>query len=205
MDNHPLHLWFLFPFVLFFLTPFLGCSKKQAPSTELIRSGNTTKDLYSDPTRDTGFEELDLSPSGESLQGVFVDNDMLLNRDSQLDDFSDPLHVIRPFAPVYFGFDQYNITKDERTKLIDIAEFIQSNPKARLLVEGYCDWKGTPAYNKSLGNRRATSVKSYLVDLGADGERIETVSIGDELAIPNADGERARLDRRATFIVSKGT
>ena len=109
MDNHPLHLWFLFPFVLFFLTPFLGCSKKQAPSTELIRSGNTTKDLYSDPTRDTGFEELDLSPSGESLQGVFVDNDMLLNRDSQLDDFSDPLHVIRPFAPVYFGFDQYNI------------------------------------------------------------------------------------------------
>ena len=74
-----------------------------------------------------------------------------------------------------------------------------------MLIEGYCDWKGTPAYNKSLGDRRATTVKAYLTDLGGDPLRIATVSIGDESAIPNADGAQAKLDRRAAFVVTKGS
>ena len=122
-----------------------------------------------------------------------------------MDAFSDPLNTIRPFDPVYFGFDQYNIDSTERGKLSEIADFLKTNPKAKLLIEGYCDWKGTPAYNKSLGDRRATTVKSYLMDLGADQSRIETVSIGDESAIPNAVAEQARLDRRAAFVVTKGS
>jgi peptidoglycan-associated lipoprotein len=134
-----------------------------------------------------------------------VNNDLLAPRDKDLDAFNDPLNTIRPFEPVYFGFDQYNINPSERDKLSEIAEFLNSNPKAQLLIEGYCDWKGTPAYNKSLGDRRATTVKSYLADLGADQSRIETVSIGDESAIPNADGEQAKLDRRAAFVVTKGS
>ena len=83
---------------------------------------------------------------------------------------------------MYFGFDQYNINQSERGKLAEIADFLKTNPKAKLLIEGYCDWKGTPAYNKSLGDRRATTVKAYLTDLGGD-LMIETVSIGDENAI----------------------
>ena len=74
-----------------------------------------------------------------------------------------------------------------------------------MFIEGYCDWKGTPDYNKSLGDRRATTVKDYLVELGCDVNRIEVISIGDELATPNASSEQARLDRRATFVVSKGS
>ncbi|MEK9633661.1 MAG: OmpA family protein, partial [Opitutae bacterium] len=91
-----------------------------------------------------------------------------------------------------FGFDQYNLTAEERPKLQEIAEFMKSNLNARLLIEGYCDWKGTPEYNKSLGDRRATTVKNYLIELGGDSSRIETVSIGDETAIPNADSAQAR-------------
>jgi peptidoglycan-associated lipoprotein len=82
---------------------------------------------------------------------------------------------------------------------------MQSNVNARLLIEGYCDWKGTPEYNKSLGDRRATTVKNYLIELGGDSNRIDTVSIGDETAIPNADNTQARLDRRAAFVVTKGS
>jgi peptidoglycan-associated lipoprotein len=144
-----------------------------------------------------------LSLAGDPLIGS-VSNDLLAPRSDSLDAFNDPLNTIRPFEPVFFGFDQYNINASERDKLSEIAQFLQSNPKAKLLIEGYCDWKGTPAYNKSLGDRRATTVKSYLTDLGGDPSRIETVSIGDESAIPNADGEQARLDRRASFVVTKG-
>ena len=98
---------------------------------------------------------------------------------------------------------KYNISGTERPKLVEIATFLKENREAQLLIEGYCDWKGTPAYNKALGERRARTVRDYLVDLGADELRIETVSIGDETAIPNADGTQAKLDRRAAFVVSK--
>ena len=190
-------------FLLLSILLFSSCSKKIDPDTSLIR--NKGSDIDS-TTGVGGFNSGtgdDFSIAGDPLLGI--NDDLLAPRGNALDAFSDPLNTIRPFEPVYFGFDQYNINASERDKLTEIATFLKDNPKARLLVEGYCDWKGTPAYNKSLGDRRATTVKSYLTDLGADQSRIETVSIGDESAIPNADGEQAKLDRRAAFVVTKGS
>jgi len=84
-----------------------------------------------------------------------------------------------------------------------VANFLKQNPSAHLLIEGYCDWKGTPAYNKALGDRRASTIKEFMVELGADPNRIDTLSIGDESAIPNASRDEARLDRRADFLITK--
>ena len=181
---------------------FVSCSKKMDPDTSLIRNGAADSSPLTSDGFNTGDD--DFSLAGNPLQGD-LGNDLLAPRSDSLDAFSDPLNTIRPFEPVFFGFDQYNINATERDKLVEIASFLQTNPKAKLLIEGYCDWKGTPAYNKSLGDRRATTVKSYLMDLGGDPSRIETVSIGDESAIPNADGQQAKLDRRAAFVVTKGS
>jgi len=179
-----------------------GCSKKNDPQTTLNRNSDGT----STTTAAAGFNQGDeFSELGAPLRGDLSDSDLLQPRDAALEGFSDPLNTIRPFDPVLFGFDQYNLTAGERPKLQEIAEFMQGNLNARLLIEGYCDWKGTPEYNKSLGDRRATTVKNYLVELGGDSNRIDTVSIGDETAIPNADTTQARLDRRAAFVVTKGT
>ena len=82
---------------------------------------------------------------------------------------------------------------------------MSTNDDARILIEGYCDWKGTPAYNKSLGDRRASSVKQYLVDLGADGNRIDVLSMGDEFATPNADSSTSAMERKAHFVVLGGS
>ena len=190
-------------FVIFSL--FLGsCSKKIDPESSINRAGSSATSEFSDPSRGFNSGEDDFSPLGAAIPGGLVGPDPLSQRNPRLEAFNDPLNVIRPFDPVYFGFDQYNLNSSERPKLGEIAKFLGENPKSHLLVEGYCDWKGTPAYNKSLGERRANTVREYLIELGADSQRIETVSIGDETAIPNADGERARLDRRAAFVVSKG-
>ena len=78
---------------------------------------------------------------------------------------------------------------------------MNQNPEIKILVEGYCDWKGTPAYNKSLGDRRATSVRDYLTDLGIEPSRIEILSMGDETATPNADPTTAGLERKAHFVI----
>ena len=187
--------------IIFFLS---SCAKKAQPETTLNREGDSS--INRNNLGEKGFNNGvdDLAGLGDPLRGDFDNTDPLALRDPSLSAFDDPLNVIRPFDPVFFGFDQYNITASERPKVSEIADFLKSNPNARLLVEGYCDWKGTPNYNKSLGDRRATTVKEYLIELGCEANRIEVISLGDELAIPDADSEQSRLDRRATFVVSKG-
>ena len=177
---------------------FSSCSKKVEPDTAWIRNtGNNTGTSSTDSLSDATGDEFSLA--GDPLLGF--NNDLLAPRDKDLDAFNDPLNTIRPFEPVYFGFDQYNIGADERTKLQDVASYLSNNPGSKILIEGYCDWKGTPAYHKSLGDRRASSVKQYLVDLGSDSSRIEILSMGDELATPNADSTTSALERKAHFVV----
>ena len=118
-----------------------------------------------------------MSPLGESISGL-DGSDGLLPQDPFWNDSDALVNADRPFEPIFFGFDQYSIGTEERTKIQDIANFLNTNPASRILVEGFCDWKGTPAYNKSLGDRRANSVRNYLLDLGIDSTRIEIVSMG---------------------------
>ncbi len=193
-------LFFCLHLAFIFFT--FSCTKNVQPETTLNRDGTDSIDSV-DPSLGFNDGADDIVDLGDPLRGSFSEPDPLAPRDPSLSAFDDPLNVIRPFDPVFFGFDQYNISSTERAKISEIAEFMKSNIQARLLIEGYCDWKGTPDYNKSLGDRRATTVKDYLIELGCDGNRIEVTSLGDELAVPDADPEQARLDRRATFVVSK--
>ena len=186
--------------VILFLS---SCAKKAQPETTLNRNGNGIIESNNGKNSFNNGAD-DLAGFGDPLRGDLTTIDPLAPRDAGLSGFDDPDNVVRPFDPVFFGFDQYNISASERVKIAEIAEFMNTNTRARLLVEGYCDWKGTPDYNKSLGDRRAGTVKNYLIELGCDGNRIEIISLGDELATPDANTEQSSLDRRATFVVSKG-
>ena len=184
-----------------------SCSKKNGLSPEdtaLIKGTDRGSFIGSPDDLDNSLNEDELSPIGATISGIDAD-DGLAPQDPFWSDPDALVSAERPFDPIFFGFDQYNIGSDERQKLQDIAIFLNQNPDIKILVEGYCDWKGTPEYNKSLGDRRAATVKNYLVELGGDSSRIDTVSIGDETAIPNADSSQARLDRRAAFVVTKGS
>jgi peptidoglycan-associated lipoprotein len=187
--------------VLSFLT---SCSKSKGPSpedTSLIKG--TDRGTFIGSAED--FAERngdDLSPIGASISGLDGE-DGLLPQDPFWSNSDNLANGDRPFDPIFFGFDQYSIGPEERTKLQDIASFLASSPNVRILVEGYCDWKGTPAYNKSLGDRRASSVKDYLIDLGVDSSRVEIISMGDEIATPDADPTTAGLERKAQFLVLK--
>ncbi len=175
---------------------FSSCSKNKglAPEDTALIKGTDRGTFIGSP-------EDELSPLGATITGL-DGQDGLFPQDSFWDD--DALAgAQRPFDPIFFGFDQYNIGAEERTKLQSVASFLNDNPNIRILVEGYCDWKGTPAYNKSLGDRRATSVKDYLVDLGVDDNRIEILSMGDELATPDADPTTSGLERKAQLIVRR--
>ena len=190
--------------IVVFLAVLSACSKKNglSPEDTALIKGTDRGTFIGSP--DDLNNENDLSPIGATISGL-DGTDGLAPQDPF---WSDPVAIEnaeRPFEPIFFGFDQYSIGSDEREKLQDIAAFMNQNQDVKILVEGYCDWKCTPAYNKSLGDRRATSVRDYLSDLGIDSSRIEIISMGDELATPNADPTTAGLERKALFIILRNS
>ena len=105
------------------------------------------------------------------------------------------------YKPVYFGFDSSAIAAAERLKLQQAAEYLLENPSQGLLLEGRCDWYGTAEYNLALGDRRAASARDYLITLGIEPSRLETLSKGSLDAIPGLSKIDSAQDRRAEIIV----
>lgn len=109
---------------------------------------------------------------------------------------------------VYFAFDGDGLDAAARAVLADKAGWIKANPRAKVLIEGHCDQRGSVDYNQGLGLRRAFSVKDHLVGLGIEESRLNWVSMGK--AQPLEDGRTPaahRANRRVQFklIPSDGT
>jgi len=105
------------------------------------------------------------------------------------------------FGPVYFGFDSYTIGGGERGKIDEVASFLKSDG-ATIIIAGFTDERGTPEYNRGLGERRAQAVREALIRAGADGGKIQTVSFGAEMPADGGSGEGAwAKNRRAEFGV----
>jgi peptidoglycan-associated lipoprotein len=105
------------------------------------------------------------------------------------------------FRPVYFGFDSYAIGGGEHAKIQEVADFLRSAPNT-LIIAGFTDERGTPEYNRGLGERRAQAVREALIRAGADGSKIQTVSFGAEMPADPGSGESAwAKNRRAEFGV----
>jgi peptidoglycan-associated lipoprotein len=112
---------------------------------------------------------------------------------------------------VFFGLDKADLTENEQDKLRRAAEWLLK-PENRSIVfriEGMCDPRGTSEYNLGLGDRRAQAAKNFLVSLGVEESRIETVSYGLEKAQGTSEGSSDFApswanDRRAEFIYLRG-
>jgi len=81
-------------------------------------------------------------------------------------------------AKVRFEFNSTTLASDAKSTLEKVAACLKSNAKVRVTIEGNADERGTEEYNLSLGENRAQSVARYLELLGADRERVKTVSYG---------------------------
>lgn len=102
---------------------------------------------------------------------------------------------------VYFDFDESVLTSQARSTLEANADCMKKKSVAKLLVEGYCDERGTEEYNLALGERRARSAKDYLQRLGV-GATIRTVSYGENRpADPGHDEGAWSRNRRDEFVI----
>lgn len=105
------------------------------------------------------------------------------------------------FDPVFFDFDRSFVRPGDRPILQEAANYLQENRNARMILEGHCDWRGTTEYNMALGDRRASSVKEYMVSLGVSPDRLEPISKGDLEANVGGTEEQMQFDRRVDIIV----
>jgi peptidoglycan-associated lipoprotein len=103
---------------------------------------------------------------------------------------------------VFFPLDSSEITGDTKASLENNAAYLKQNKSVKIQVEGHCDERGGVQYNLALGERRAKSVKDYLVDLGVTAARISTISFGKEKPVAlGHDEDSWAKNRRANFVV----
>ncbi|HUJ09624.1 MAG TPA: OmpA family protein [Verrucomicrobiae bacterium] len=105
------------------------------------------------------------------------------------------------FQPVYFDYDSARIKPSEDSKLEAVATYMKSNP-GKLVIEGYCDERGTAEYNRALGERRALAAREQLIKLGVDPSRMSTISYGKDRPVDLGHDEAAwAKNRRDEFVV----
>jgi len=104
---------------------------------------------------------------------------------------------------VSFVFDSANLDDTARSTLQKQAAWLNRYPRVSVVVQGYCDERGTREYNLALGARRAASAKDYLVSLGVDSHRLDTISYGKERPVCSESNEACwAQNRRAVSAIS---
>jgi len=107
-----------------------------------------------------------------------------------------------PLKDVFFDYDRYDLQAEARATLKANADWLKKNPSARVEIEGHCDERGTNEYNLALGAKRAQAAKDYLATLGIAGDRLSTISYGEEIPVCKQPSEDCwRQNRRARFVV----
>lgn len=146
------------------------------------------------------------SKDGDFMRGASFgeERDIPLAESYNIEDFSEAADLDPVFQDVLFGYNSYRLSEKNRNTLSSIAKWLKNKRRAELLVEGHCDNRGSNAYNIALGEKRALSVRRYLIDLGVDAYRVHTISYGEEKPQAFGDNEAAwSANRRAHFLISK--
>lgn len=104
---------------------------------------------------------------------------------------------------VYFDYNSAALTNDTTEALQTNLAFLKANPTVKVQVEGHCDERGSVQFNLALGERRAKTVREYLLANGIEGGRITTISLGKERPVAFGHEEGAwSQNRRGNFVIT---
>ncbi len=103
---------------------------------------------------------------------------------------------------IHFEYDSSDLSSMAKMVLKEKAAWLKTN-YVSVTIEGHCDDRGTTEYNLALGERRASTAKSYLINLGVAASRLNIISYGEEQPIDSSAIESAyRKNRRAHFEIN---
>lgn len=100
----------------------------------------------------------------------------------------------------YFGFDMAEFEPADRETLAIHGRNLAANANRRIRLEGHADERGTREYNLALGERRANSIRDFLIVNGASRAQIEVVSYGEERPASQGQSDEAHRQNRRVEI-----
>ena len=154
-----------------------GCGKKKVEALPPAAEGTDYGQTPTDPNAGTG----QIAPGSQEdfLQQVGQYGDRIL-----------------------FETDRFNVDVEDQAVLQRQAQWLAQYPNTRVIVEGHADERGTRDYNLALGERRANSAKNYLISVGVDASRIQTVSYGKERPSALGSDEQSWAQNRRAVTVT---
>ena len=102
---------------------------------------------------------------------------------------------------VFFATNKSILTTSSRDTLRKQAAWMRKNKDIAVTVEGHADERGTREYNLALGERRANTVKDYLMTYGISGNRISVISYGKERPVNSGSDPLAWSQNRRAVTV----
>jgi peptidoglycan-associated lipoprotein len=193
--NRKWMVWIVAPVLLTVLT---GCPKKKPKTTP--QDLNVETKTVPAPPPPAATQEVQPAPPAPAVEDKR--EDPLLSRDLQV--VNDELRR-RGFSPdVYFDYDESGLSDDARGKLARNADLLKSQAQFMVTVEGHADERGTNEYNLALGERRSNAVRDYLGSLGVGGDRLRTISYGEERPVCTQSEESCWSQNRRAHMVITG-
>lgn len=105
---------------------------------------------------------------------------------------------------IYFDYDSYALRPEGEASATKAASYLTAHPDIRIVIGGYCDDRGSAEYNLALGESRANSAKTALVNAGIASNRIRVVSYGKEKQFCTEETESCwQQNRRAQFSLDR--
>jgi peptidoglycan-associated lipoprotein len=103
---------------------------------------------------------------------------------------------------IFFNYDNADIRSEEQAILSRNLEFLVKHSAMKIVIEGHCDERGSDEYNLSLGEGRASQVKTALIRGGLSPDRVKVISYGKERPFCAAADEGCwQQNRRAHFVL----
>ena len=115
----------------------------------------------------------------------------------------DDLNREKPLTDSFFALDSSQVGDDQKAALQKDAAWLKRWPTVKVMIEGHADSRGSAEYNLALGERRATAVRDYIVNLGIGADRLTVVSKGKETPFCTDENEACwSQNRRGHFVVT---
>jgi outer membrane protein OmpA-like peptidoglycan-associated protein len=166
----------------------------------MVQAGRAAEEP--EPIADPKMQVLDLIFKVEDIGGKVLDLQMK-ETDTEI--------RIELAADVLFDFDKADIRRDAGNALKQVGDIIKEKAKGTVRIEGHTDSKGSDAYNQKLSERRANSVRDWLVkNEGLKHVRFATTGFGAKKpAVSNTkpdgsdDAEGRQKNRRVEIVIGK--
>jgi peptidoglycan-associated lipoprotein len=194
-------------FVCFSSLIMASCAKKQVVSEAPTKAPAEKMKAPAYPEADKAVkmmqEEKEKMAEEEAAHGREAERQARMREMEASQRMSDEIAAFETKS-IYFDFDKSNLLPEAMEILKDKAEWLRKNPSYKVRIEGNCDERGTNEYNLALGERRAHAAKKYLMALGVSGDRIMTISYGEERPAVYGHNEAAwAKNRRDDFRLIK--